>query len=161
MCIDGKLDGGVHPSFLALLKPMVPSLDETNDTCIEVAVKYVLAYNQAMLHAREQGFIAGMYQIEKATPCKLAELAGLLTSKASVVYEPNYETIASICNQPFSTGKDVLLTPENQIDTDPVVTLTWNDLKGGMYGSKRTDNELELALKQLTVQLGYMIPMTN
>jgi hypothetical protein len=159
MCVDGKLDGGVHPSFLALIKLMVPSLDETNDTCIEVAVKYVLAYNQAMLHAREQGFIAGMYQIEKVTPCKLAALAGLLAP--SVVYEPNSQKVNSICSQPFSTGKDVILTPENQIDTDPVVTLTWGDLQGGMHGSNRTDNELELALKQLTIQLGYMIPITN
>mmetsp|Transcript_15356 Transcript_15356/g.25602 ORF Transcript_15356/g.25602 Transcript_15356/m.25602 type:complete len:404 (-) Transcript_15356:928-2139(-) len=153
ICVDG-MESKVRPAFVVLLKLMVPSL-ETTDTCIEVAVKYVLAYTRAMLSAREQGFIAAMYQMEQATPCQLADLAGFANPETAV-YGPNYEKIDSVCSQPFSPGKEVIgISEKTQINAEVALPLEWSDLRGGMHGSKRTDNDLETALRELTIELGY------
>jgi hypothetical protein len=150
-CVGG-VEGDLHPSFLKFMPHLFPSLTPLEDTCIEAAVKYVLEYTRSMLEARNKGHIAAMYKIEEATPCGIAELAGLASPDA--IYAPNYEKINNICSQPFHPARETIKSTKHQVNQGQV-TLEWSDLRGGMHGSKRTDDDLAEALKALTVELGY------
>ena len=150
-CVGG-IDGELNPSFLKFMSPIVLSLTE-DDSCVEAMVKYVLEYTLAMIDARKKGFIAGMYQVETASPCDIVQLAGLMNPE-DVVYEPNYEKINNICILPFHDAKSPIQLTTSDVDQGQV-SLEWNDLRGGMHRSNRTDDMLADALKALTIELGY------
>ncbi|KAI2510075.1 hypothetical protein MHU86_4369 [Fragilaria crotonensis] len=155
-CVGG-IDGQLDPDFLKFMLPLFTSLSE-QDSCIEAAVKYVLEYTLAMLDARKKGLIAGMYQIETATPCDIVEMAGLTTPN-DVVYAPNLEKVATICSQPFHKAKSPMEPKVNEKKKKARVSLEWKDLRGGVHRSNRTDDDLGDALKALTLQLGYELNM--
>jgi hypothetical protein len=150
-CVGG-INGELNPSFFTFMSPMIQSLSE-EDSCIEAVVKYVLEYTTAMIDARKKGFIAGMYQIETASPCDIVQLAGL-TNPQDVVYEPNYEKISNICSLPFHDAKSPVELTSSDVGPGQI-SLEWNDLQGGMHRSNRTDDMLADALKALTIELGY------
>lgn len=150
-CVGG-MDGEANPSFHTFMSPMITSLSE-EDSCIEAMVKYVLEYTLAMIDARKKGFIAGMYQVETASPCDIMELAGLMKPD-DVVYEPNYEKVSNICILPFHDAKSPIQLTGSDVEQGQI-SLDWNDLKGGMHRSNRTDDMLADALKALTIELGY------
>lgn len=156
-CVGG-VDGQLNPSFMKFMLPIFTSLSE-HDSCIEAATKYVLEYTLAMIDARKKGLIAGMYQIETATPCDIVEMAGLTTPK-DVVYGPNLEKITSICSQPFHKAKYSIKPTVNK-KKKVRIALEWSDLRGGVHRSNRTDDDLGDALKALTLELGYELDETK
>jgi hypothetical protein len=132
---------------------LFPHMFKNDDTCIELAIKYVLEYSRAMLEARRRGWIMGMYQIENISPCQIAELAGL-TDTQEVVYAPNYEKIQSICSEPLSPAREKIKSTRHQVNKGQL-ELTWDDLKGSVHGSKRTNDDLAASLRDLCIELGY------
>jgi hypothetical protein len=145
---------------------------DPKDSCIEAATKYVLYYTHGMLLARRRGWISAMYRVEDVTPCQIAELAGLVVaednhdkkddnkSSSDIVYGPNRDKIQRICgsNAGTTAAKEKMSSSKYQVNQGQLI-LDWVDLQGGVHGSTRPkhDTELDVALRKLTMELGYEV----
>ncbi len=160
-CIGEGVDGTVSNSFLVYASAIFPSHDFYADSCIEAIGTFLVMYLESMLEAKQKGYIDALYQIEQSSVCDVAKLAGLL-SENSTVYGPNHVRISNLCD------KDNIYSPAQQIvamdnRTDNyILTFGWEDVRGGIHGSKRKlgDNELELRLKNLFIALDYNLAST-
>uniref|UniRef100_A0A6T7K8R2 Sulfotransferase domain-containing protein n=1 Tax=Attheya septentrionalis TaxID=420275 RepID=A0A6T7K8R2_9STRA len=153
------VEGDVQNIFLRFSNALFPEHNFTSDTCIEAAGEFVVEYSSAMIAARERGEIDGFYKIEESSICEVAGMAGLSDPKTTV-YPPNYEKVKEACDADDIYGNDNVMTvieqTENRINLD-LVSLTWEDLKGGMHGSQRKqgDASLEKAVRKLFKEFGY------
>jgi hypothetical protein len=162
-CQGNNLEGTVHPSFVKFLEALFPPLpghdyNYTDDSCVEAAAHYVLAFHQAIMSAQLEFLVDGIFAVETSTPCDIARLAGLLgnSSEAGVVYPPNAVRITRICSDTTSHANSVMKSDKHKINKG-LVSLTWEDLHGGKHGSKRSpgDASLEKEVRGLAQQLGY------
>lgn len=156
-CIGGEVDGIVSNSFLFYASAVFPSHDFYADSCIEATGTFLVMYLEAMLQAIHRGDIDAFYQIEQSSVCDVAKVAGLLSADTTV-YGPNHIRISKLCDKDNtnSAAHQIVALKSTKID-DKTVSLGWEDLRGGMHGSKRKegDGELESRLKNLFVALGY------
>jgi len=135
--------------------------DDPSLTCLETAAYHVIEYNRAMLGALKSGLIDGTYRIEDATPCAVAELAGLGDDLGAVVYPPNlvkfYQTCRSSSLPPDAPGNQKIKAKRKNKTNRGRVSYTWSDLEGGKHGSKRPPGDMSLvnAIKDLAKDLGY------
>jgi hypothetical protein len=134
---------------------MFPTHDFYADSCIEATGTFLVMYLEAMMEARHRGDIAAFYQIEQSSVCDVAKVAGLLSADTTV-YGPNHVRISQLCDEDSSNSAAHQIVALNKID-DKTLALGWEDLRGGLHGSKRIqgDGELESRLKNMFVALGY------
>ena len=154
-CIGG-LEGLVAGPFLTFASLLFPGHDFYADSCVEAAGFFVASYLEAMEAARANGTIDAFYRIEDASACDVAEAAGLLSSGATV-YAPNHERIATLCDPDHhSPAQEKVQQKMNQVNKGQV-QLDWQDLRGGMHGSRRKkgDRTLEERLRKLCRAFGY------
>ena len=156
-CIGG-IDGLVSEKFLTYASALFPSHDFSEDSCIEATGTFMAMYLEAMLEARNRGDIDAFYLIEKSSACDVAEAAGLL-SDDTTVYAPNYKRISNLCDQDkkiVSPAQQIVEKKLNKVNKDEV-KLGWQDLRGGVHGSKRKDGDLTLEgkVKNLFNTFGY------
>lgn len=154
---QGGLNGTIHPSFVTYASTLFPEHSYKDDSCIEATAHYLVEYNQVLLKAYSNGLIDEMYRIEETSPCDVAKMAGLF-DKDTTVYPPNYDMIAMLC-QGFDTSSaanQVMESTKHKVN-EGQVSLTWEDLKGGMHGSQRKkgDTAVESSVRSLTKKLGY------
>jgi hypothetical protein len=96
-------------------------------------------------------------------------LTQIFVSRDDIVYEPNLEKLQRICGSRSDAGtattastaaaaKEKLSSSKYQINQGQL-TLNWVDLQGGLHGSTRpiNDTELMVALRKLTMELGYKV----
>lgn len=154
-CVGGEVDGIVSTSFLLYASAMFPTHDFYADSCIEATGTFLVMYLEAMMEARHRGDIAAFYQIEQSSVCDVAKVAGLLSADTTV-YGPNHVRISQLCDEDSSNSAAHQIVALNKID-DKTLALGWEDLRGGLHGSKRIqgDGELESRLKNMFVALGY------
>lgn len=152
-CIGG-VEGKVQPAFLTFTSALFPQHNFRDMSCIEVAGYYVVEYNNAILSANERGYLDARYQVEEATPCVVARLAGFMDG--DVVYDMNSEHILNVCGDGDSTAHLPLTSNVNRYNKD-LLSLDWDDLLGGRHGSRRGrgDQVLQKLIQKLTVNLGY------
>ena len=129
-------------------------------SCLEAVAYHVVEYNRALLRAREEGRIHGMYKIEEATPCQVAALGGF--NESSLVYAPNAAKYEAACGPSTTKGavghKSMKPNKRYEVNKDRV-KLTWSDFQGGKHDSTRPEGDQSLVaeLKQLTRDLGYEV----
>jgi hypothetical protein len=130
---------------------MFPHHDFSQDSCVEATGEFLFQYHQAMIQAREKGKIKSFYRIddEETSVCHVADMAGLM-SKESTIYEPNYEKVQSFCvdSDPSHPARQPFSRKTNKVNKGQL-SLGWNDLKGGEYGSKRATGDMNLVNKIL------------
>uniref|UniRef100_A0A7S0KXK3 Uncharacterized protein n=1 Tax=Asterionellopsis glacialis TaxID=33640 RepID=A0A7S0KXK3_9STRA len=151
---QGGLTGTVHPSFLQMLSGIFPSQKDLDSySCIEAASYFVVNWNNALLNAHEKGLIDSWYKVEETSVCEVARLAGFMDIETTI-YEPNVHKIQTICEK--GEVNDPMSNEEHRINED-LVALKWDDLKGGVHGSKRakTDEEILLSVRGLFTAFGY------
>jgi hypothetical protein len=127
-------------------------------SCIEATGYFTLAYNQAMIQARENGRIQNVFQIESTTPCQLAQMAGFIPSF--------HEKADKLCRSSFYSSEQDKSTPQYHRDILPHseqeklsrLKIDWPDLMGGKHGSHRLpdDRRLHDSIYSLSEQLGYI-----
>lgn len=150
-CDGTSLENGVvHPAFLQLNQALFPHVkDWEKASCVEAAGMYILEYSKVLLEAG-----IPRYAVEDTSLCSIAKMAGL-TDPNTTIYAPNYQRVTNYCkdNDDKVLGKD-----QNRRNRD-LVTLGWDDLRGGYHNSSRSvgDDRLVTSIKELTVSLGYGI----
>ena len=157
-CVNGLDSGIVQEQFLVYAGTLFPHHNFHEDSCIEATGYFLVEYQNAMIEARKRGDISAFYRIEETTACEVAEMAGLLSS-TTATYEPNYKKMRRICEDSNNVGKgahQAVERTENKLNKD-FVTLGWNDLRGGMHGSRKNvgNTDLEMKVKGLFKALGY------
>jgi hypothetical protein len=154
-CLGG-LEGTVQPAFVKFSEALFPGHNYTEDSCVEAAANYVLAYNQAIMEAQLDFLIDGVFAVETSTPCDIAKLAGLLENKEAAVYPPNAVRITKICGDNTSQANALMKSDKNKVNKG-LVSLAWEDLQGGKHGSKRSqgNTSLESQVRELAQKLGY------
>ncbi|CAB9522208.1 expressed unknown protein [Seminavis robusta] len=156
---QGGLDGDVSPSFQKFRQALFPGRHYSPDhSCIEAAAHYVLAYHHALLTAQAFSLIDAMFQVESSSPCDMARLAGFIATDqeaADVVYPPNAEKVTRICAT--NENARAIMTPKTNKINVGLVSLQWEDLRGGKHGSVREtgDTSLEVEVRALVQKLGY------
>ena len=170
-CIGG-VDGDLQPSFAIFAKALFPQHDFSSLSCIEASGYYVYEYNTAILGATQRGYIDAAFQVEEATPCKVAMLAGFRDDDENE--NDNKETyqqrirnnLLDICSDD-TTSADAAYANTSEANQPMVSTknkynkgqlsLDWDDLLGGRHGSqkKQGDRDLQQRLKQMATKLGY------
>lgn len=155
-CIGG-INGLVAEPFVTYASALFPSHDFTGDSCIEATGTFMVMYLEAMVEARSKGHIDAFYRIETSSACDVAQSAGLM-SPDTTVYQPNHKKVSDECNKnnTKSPAQKVVEKKLNKVNKERV-RLGWNDLRGGMNGSRRKDGDLELEgrMKKLFRAFGY------
>ena len=151
----GGLNGTIHPSFVTYASALFPDHDYEQDSCIEATAHYLLEYNQVLMKAYSNGLINEMYRVEETSPCEVARMAGL-SERESTVFAPNFDKVALLCQDSTSAANQVMESSKHKVNIGHV-NLRWEDLRGGMHGSNRTegDRAVENAVRGLTKILGY------
>jgi len=137
-----------------MLSGIFPSQKDLDSySCIEAASYFVVNWNNALLNAHEKGLIDSWYKVEETSVCEVARLAGFMDIETTI-YEPNVHKIQTICEK--GEVNDPMSNEEHRINED-LVALKWDDLKGGVHGSKRakTDEEILLSVRGLFTAFGY------
>jgi len=149
------LNGTIHPSFVTYASALFPEHNYTEDSCIEATAHYLVEYNQVLLKAYSKGLIDEMYRVEETSPCDVAHMAGLFELE-SAVYAPNHEKVVMLCEDKMSAPNQVMESTKHKVNVGQV-SLNWDDLRGGLHGSNRTegDREIEMAVRGLAKKLGY------
>jgi hypothetical protein len=149
-CAGDSLDNvTTAPEFQHYLKSMFPgSVDWEAQSCVETMALYVLEYSEAV-----DGKADGVFQVETSSACDVAELAGFISDP---VYGPSGEKVAEKCADPDGRARQVFAKTKNARNTG-VISFTWKDLQGGLYGSKKKegDRHIEEKVRKLTQKLGY------
>ena len=158
--IEEGVDGTVS-SFLVYASAMFPSHDFYADSCIEAIGTFLVMYLESLLEAKQKGYIDALLQIEQSSVCDVAKQAGLL-SENTTVYRPNHVRISNLCTKDNTNSPAQQIVAMNIRTDDNTLTLGWEDIRGGMHGSKRKegDGELELRMKNLFIALDYNLALT-
>jgi hypothetical protein len=138
----------VHPSFRQIAGPF---FDDEFEGCFGSVAWYVVNFHNAMLAAREQRLIDGMFRYEDVSLCDIAKLAGF-DNASTLVYAPNERKIDWICGEKSHTPEvfEKLPTLAKRDETvGSLPAISWEAFKeaGG--------NELVASLQRLCVDLGY------
>ena len=159
-CIGGVVDGVISNSFLVYASAIFPRHDFHADSCIEATGTFLVMYLEAMLEAMHNGEIDAYYQIEQSSVCDVAKLAGLLSANTTV-YGPNHIRISRLCDEVNfnSPAQQIVAMKSNKID-DKTATLEWEDLRGGMHGSKRNEGDGELGSRLKNVFTAFEYNLT-
>lgn len=156
-CIGG-IEGKVQPAFLIFANALFPQHKFAEMSCIEAAGYYVDEYNSAIGKARELGLVDDYFQVEEATPCKIAKAAGFIDPDSDSVYAPSTDRVLKVCagKSIDGTANQLMKSTENRYNTG-LVSLQWDDLLGEKNGStkKSGDKDLQKRMKRLTQNLGY------
>jgi hypothetical protein len=155
---DGAvLNGSLSRSFVRFNNALFTERKDsfTDLSCIEAASYHVIDYSKAMIRAREEGLIDGMYKVETSSACDVAELAGF-KDKSATLYEPNYATAIVKCAFAMDPAREIMALP-SMVTSNAGVSLDWPDFEGGKHGSKRKAGDMTLVkeLKKLMDSLGY------
>ncbi|KAL3806401.1 hypothetical protein ACHAXA_000687 [Cyclostephanos tholiformis] len=172
-CVGG-LEGVVAEPFLLYASALFPDHDYYVDSCIEATGTFLVSYLEAMMDARQRGDIDAYYRIENSSVCDVARAAGLM-SPDTTVYMPNHVRIDRICDGddendgtgPSLARKEMMSSVEysdEMTNSGHRTRLGWNDLRGGMYSSKRDkgDKTLQRRFKNMFKAFIYdekMIPL--
>ena len=151
-CTDATTVNASFGSFLRAVQLL--QQDDEEGTCLEILALYVLRYNRILLEALDQGALDGFYQVETASACAVARLAGLETGE-TVVYPPNAAKFQRVCGGTADHTQGASLIQIRPVQNE--TALEWEDLQGGTHGSRRAlgDRTLELDLRALANRLGY------
>lgn len=164
VCSEREINGMAHSAFTTYASTLFPNHNFTQYSCIEATAYYLIEYNEAMLKAHSMGLIAGIYKIEDTSVCDIARMAGLM-DPGSIVYEPNYGRVTNkLCQGPSNgAATQVVALGKHDYNKSEQLTLRWEDLHGGMHGSRRQegDKNLEQQVKELTRSLGYDLEHSN
>jgi hypothetical protein len=170
-CIGG-VDGDLQPSFAIFAKALFPQHDFSSLSCIEASGYYIYEYNTAILGATQRGYIDAIFQVEEATPCKVARLAGFLGDDANdnnidETYQQRIRdnlvdlcsddtTSADAADDNTSEANQPMVSTKNKYNKGQL-SLDWDDLLGGRHGSQKEqgDRDLQQRLKQMATKLGY------
>ena len=97
------------------------------------------------------------YAVEGSSVCNVAGAAGLLSANTTV-HGPNHARVSRLCggDHGIGTRQNTLGTRLNKAALDSL-KLGWNDLLGGMHGSKREvgDRTLQGRVKNMFAEFMY------
>jgi len=163
-CTGDGLDGTVAEPFLRYASALFPHHNFYADSCIESTGTFMVMYLESMVEARRRGDIDAFYRIETSTACDVAEKAGL-TELNTTVYAPNHVRVGHLCDMDNWTSPAQLRVEQKLNNINKFeLRLAWNELRGGMHGSRRKDGDrtLEGRVRNLFAVFGYdehMIPL--
>jgi hypothetical protein len=174
-CIGG-VDGELQPSFAIFAKALFPQHDFSSLSCIEASGYYVYEYNTAIFGATQRGYIDAAFQVEEATPCKIAKLAGFLGDDDNEIANDNdnketyqqriRDNLLDLCRDDTTSAdaadaytieaNQPMVSTKNKYNKGQL-SLDWDDLLGGRHRSqkKQGDNDLQQRLTQMATKLGY------
>jgi hypothetical protein len=164
-CIGGS-EGVAAEPFLAYASALFPDHDFRGDSCIEATGTFMVSYLEAMTEARLRGDIDSFYGVEESSACHVAGAAGLLSANTTV-YGPNHVRISRLCGGGDDGGIGPARKIVGKILNEASMNhpkLGWNDLLGGIHGSKREkgDRTLQGRVKNMFAAFMYdekMIPL--
>ena len=103
------------------------------------------------------GDINSFYTVEGLSVCDVVGAAGLLSADTTV-HRPNHAQVGCLCggDRGIGTRRKTLGTRLNEASPDRP-KLGWNDLLGGMHGSKREvgDRTLQGRVKNMFAEFMY------
>ena len=154
-CIGG-VKGKVQPSFLAFAGDLFPQHNFLEMSCIEAAGYYTVEYNNAILAARQKGYVNETFKVEQTTPCVIAQIAGFMDDNA--IYRFHNSRLLNICNSKDSEATQLMKSKKNLVNKGQL-SLDWDDLIGGKHGSRKQNGDRDLYnhVKNLEQALDYQI----
>ena len=154
-CIGG-VEGRVQPPFLTFAGALFPQHNFHSMSCIEAAGYYFVEYHSAMVHAYRSKYIDGWYRVEDVTPCDVVRMAGFLDD--DVVFELDQGRLSQICNGDPDHAANMLMKSSANRYNVGLLSLDWDDLRGGKHGSKKElgDHDLEKKVNELAASFGYI-----
>jgi len=157
-CEGGTLPAGkMKDTFVKFSNGMFGQKHNFSEySCIEGAGHYVVEYHNAMIKARQDGFIDAMFKLEETSTCQVAKLAGFM-DESDCLYPPNYVQIQRICSVPENVANTPMKAKRYHKVNKGKIWLNWSDYEGSKHGSTlpKGDKTLVKAIRQLMLDLGY------
>ena len=154
-CIGG-VEGDVQLPFVVFASALFPNHDFSKLSCIEASGYYVYEYNRAVLTAAKNGLVDATYPVEGATPCQIARLAGFFDPSQEGYQQQITDHLLNLCSNEEAEVNQPMVSTKNKYN-EGQLSLEWDDLLGGMHGSKKNegDRDLQERLQRMTKELGY------